>query len=94
MDRESIEAYLERFVGYASGAPMKLAAALLGAAGGGGDCLALGGFGPETLVNPEPRYFIVGAKSYGRNSAFLMRTGWEQVDDVFGLLEASFGGGS
>lgn len=69
---------------YASGAPMKLAAALLGAAGG--DCMTQTGFGPETLTNPEPRFFILGAKSYGRNSAFLMRIGWEQVEDVFGLL--------
>ncbi len=75
---------------YATGAPMKLSAALLGA-GGGGDCLAQTGFGPETLTNPEPRFFILGAKSYGRNSAFLMRTGWEQVDDAFGLLEEAFG---
>jgi thioredoxin reductase len=71
---------------YATGAPMKLSAALLGAGGGGGDCMAQTGFGPETLTNPEPRFFILGAKSYGRNSAFLMRIGWEQVDDVFGLL--------
>lgn len=70
---------------YASGAPMKLSAALLGAAGGG-DCMAQTGFGPETLLNPEPRFFILGAKSYGRNSAFLMRIGWEQVEDAFGLL--------
>jgi hypothetical protein len=70
---------------YASGAPMKLSAALLGASGGG-DCLAQTGFGPETLLNPEPRFFILGAKSYGRNSAFLMRIGWEQVEDAFGLL--------
>ena len=74
---------------YATGAPMKLSAALLGAAageGGGGDCMAQTGFGPETLTSPEPRFFILGAKSYGSNSAFLMRTGWEQVDDAFSLL--------
>jgi thioredoxin reductase len=73
---------------YASRGPMKLAAALLAASGtaGGADCLELGGFGPEVLVNPEPNYFILGAKSYGKNSAFLMRTGYEQVADIFGLL--------
>src|SRR5690606_31594122 len=75
---------------YASGAPMKLAAALLGASGDGGDCMATGGLGAETLLNPEPRFFILGAKSYGRNSAYLMRTGWQQVDDAFGLLAKSF----
>lgn len=78
---------------YASGAPMKLAAALLGAgpsSGTGGDCTTQTGHGAETLVNPEPRFFILGAKSYGRNSAYLMRVGWEQVDDAFGLLAESF----
>ena len=74
---------------YASGAPMKLAAALLGA-GGGADCMAQTGLGADTLVNPEPRFFILGVKSYGRNSAYLMRIGWQQVDDAFGLLAASF----
>lgn len=70
---------------YATAGPMKLAAALLGEAGGG-DCLAQAGHGAATLENPEPGFFILGAKSYGRNSQFLLRIGWQQVDDVFGLL--------
>jgi len=74
---------------YATSGPMKLAAALLASAGGGGDCLAQASHGPETLVNPEPGFFILGSKSYGRNSQFLLRTGWDQVDDVFGLLAGS-----
>ncbi len=69
---------------YATSGPMRLAAALLGDAGG--DCLALGSHGPDTLRNPEPGFFILGAKSYGRNSQFLLRTGWQQVDDVFDSL--------
>ena len=40
----------------------------------------------QTLTNPEPGFYILGSKSYGRNNTFLMRVGWEQVDDVFGLL--------
>jgi len=32
--------------------------------------------------------FLLGAKSYGRNSQFLLRIGWQQVEDVFGLLDA------
>ncbi len=71
---------------YATAGPMKLAAALLGAAGG--DCLALQSHGADTLVNPEPGFFLLGAKSYGRNSQFLARVGWQQVDDVFSLLDA------
>jgi glycine/D-amino acid oxidase-like deaminating enzyme len=69
---------------YATAAPMKLSAALLGAAAG--DCLDQQSHGAETLTNPEPGFFILGAKSYGRNSQFLMRIGWAQVDDVMGLL--------
>jgi cation diffusion facilitator CzcD-associated flavoprotein CzcO len=71
---------------YATSAPMKLSAALLGAAAG--DCLEQESHGPETLTNPEPGFFILGAKSYGRNSQFLMRIGWAQVSDVMGLLAA------
>ncbi len=80
---------------YATLGPMKLAAALLASTGSGGsggsssaDCLDQESLGAETLVNPEPAFFILGAKSYGRNSSFLMRLGWEQVDDVFALLDA------
>ena len=72
---------------YATAAPMKLSAALLAQDGAaGGDCLAIDPPGPETLRNPEPGFFILGAKSYGRNSQFLMRMGWQQVDDAFGLI--------
>jgi hypothetical protein len=69
---------------YATSGPMNLAAALLGE--GGSDCLAVASHGPETLRNPEPGFFILGAKSYGRNSQFLLQIGWQQVDDVFGTL--------
>ncbi len=46
---------------------------------------------PESLRNPEPNYFILGAKSFGRNSSFLMRLGFEQVRDVFTLLTGNPG---
>lgn len=69
---------------YASLGPLKLAASLLKQAGG--DCLAQTNPGPETLRNPEPNFFILGAKSYGRNSQFLLRIGFEQIRDVFCLL--------
>jgi thioredoxin reductase len=72
---------------YAFSAPMKLSAALLGAAGGGGDCLTQTSHGADTLVNPEPNFYILGIKSYGRNTSFLMRVGWEQVGEVFGRIE-------
>lgn len=65
---------------YATGAPMNLSAALLGSAGG--DCLAQPSVGIETLRNPEPHFFILGAKSYGRLNTFLLRTGYEQTDQL------------
>jgi hypothetical protein len=70
---------------YASRGPMKLAAALL-AESGSADCLTQTGKGPDVLKNPEPDFYILGMKSYGRNSNFLLRVGFEQVRDVFKLI--------
>lgn len=73
---------------YATEGPIKLAAKLLGEANSGaaGDCLAQTCDDASLLVNPEPNFFILGAKSYGRNSNFLIRVGIEQVDAVFDEL--------
>lgn len=70
---------------YASEGPMKLAAAMLAAGGGGGDCLAQESPGAEVLRNPEPNFFVTGAKSYGRGSAFLLGIGYEQVEQIASL---------
>ncbi len=72
---------------YATAAPMKLSAALL-AGSSSDDCMDQKALGASTLRNPEPGFLILGSKSYGRNSTFLMRVGWEQVDEVFGPLGA------
>lgn len=69
---------------YASLGPMKLAAALLKHAGG--DCLTVGSQGASALQNPEPNFFILGMKSYGRASNFLLKTGFEQVREAFTLI--------
>lgn len=69
---------------YATFGPMKLAACLAGAKSH--DCMKEVAHGPESLRNPEPNYFLLGAKSYGRNSNFLLRIGFEQVRDVFTLI--------
>ena len=69
---------------YASEGPMGLAATLLGSEGG--DCLVQTSAGVDALRNPEPRFFVLGAKSYGRNPTFLLRVGWEQVDEVVDAL--------
>ena len=50
------------------------------------DCLTQTSQGIEALTNPEPDFYILGSKSYGRNSSFLMRLGWQQVDDVFDFV--------
>ncbi|MBI1849170.1 MAG: NAD(P)-binding domain-containing protein [Planctomycetes bacterium] len=73
---------------YASEGPMRLAAALLSSASSNpsGDCLAQTTHGADTLRNPEPNFFILGAKSYGRGSSFLLKIGIEQVGQAMTLL--------
>ncbi|MCH1570863.1 MAG: lysine N(6)-hydroxylase/L-ornithine N(5)-oxygenase family protein [Longimicrobiales bacterium] len=72
---------------YATSGPMNLAAALM--ASSSADCLTQESQGVDTLKNPEPDFYILGSKSYGRNSTFLLRVGWAQVDEVFSLLSTS-----
>jgi thioredoxin reductase len=74
---------------YETLAPMKLAAALQGA--GSRDCTAIPAFGAELLASPEPDFYILGAKSYGRSSEFLLQTGYRQVADVLARLAESAG---
>jgi thioredoxin reductase len=69
---------------YATEAPMALAAALLKHAGS--DCTSIPPQGANTLRTTEPGFFVLGAKSYGRNSQFLLKTGFEQVREVFTLI--------
>ncbi|WP_067461028.1 FAD-dependent oxidoreductase [Actinomadura macra] len=42
--------------------------------------------GYRELAQPEPGYFIVGMKSYGRAPTFLMATGYEQVRSIVASL--------
>ena len=69
---------------YAVQGPLKLATVLLDQRGAEYAEKATGG--PETLRNPEPAFFILGAKSFGRNGQFLLYRGFEQVRDVFALI--------
>jgi thioredoxin reductase len=69
---------------YATLGPIRLAAVLLGETSA--DCLAPSTAGSDALRTAEPGFFILGAKSYGTTSTFLLRVGWQQVDDVFGAL--------
>ena len=69
---------------YASFGPMKLAAALSGSASA--DCLDQKTCGAQTLLNPEPNFYILGAKSYGRKSNFLLAVGLQQIREVFTII--------
>ena len=42
--------------------------------------------GHRELAHPEPGFYTVGAKSYGRAPNFLMATGFEQVRSVVAAL--------
>lgn len=70
---------------YASLGPMKLAAALV-ASGADGDCTAQPLLGFESLRTPEPDFYILGSKSYGRTSTFMLPVGHAQIRTVFGAL--------
>jgi len=41
---------------------------------------------PELLRQPEPNFFVIGIKSYGRDAGFLMQNGFRQVRDVYELI--------
>ncbi len=69
---------------YSTQGPIKLAAKLLGETSS--DCIAQTSHGSDVLKNPEPNFFILGSKSYGRNSNFLLKVGIEQVCDVLTSL--------
>jgi hypothetical protein len=69
---------------YATGGPMKLAAALAG--DNSGDCLEQVSHGSQSLVTSEPDFYVLGAKSYGRNPSFLVSTGLQQVRDLFTII--------
>lgn len=71
---------------YATQGPIKLAASLLDETSG--DCLKQSGAQGDLLVNPEPNFFILGAKSYGRDSRFLIQVGLKQIEEVIALIKA------
>ena len=70
---------------HASEAPVKLASAL----GPERDCLAAPVVGADALAHPEPDFYILGHKSYGRRSDFLLETGYRQVAEVIERLAGS-----
>ncbi len=69
---------------YATGGPMQLASALAQYASM--DCLDQTSHGPQSLLTSEPDFYILGAKSYGRNSNFLVSVGLQQIRDLFTII--------
>jgi hypothetical protein len=65
-----------------------LLTATLAAPAASGDCLSQVAHGAETLRTPEPGYYILGAKSYGRNPNFILPVGRTQIEEVSSLLDA------
>ncbi|REJ65049.1 MAG: hypothetical protein DWQ31_19340 [Planctomycetota bacterium] len=82
-DRQLYE-QLQVYECYATGAPMKLAASLVGQTSA--DCLRQSSGGPELLVTSEPDFYILGSKSYGRDSRFLVAIGLAQVRELFSSI--------
>lgn len=42
--------------------------------------------GSHVLINPEPNFYVLGSKSFGRNSNFLLAIGLQQIRDVFTVI--------
>lgn len=80
----SLYAELQVHECYASGGPMRLALALAGKSSA--DCLDQAPSGAQALMTTEPNFYILGMKSYGRDSRFLLRLGHEQVRELFSVI--------
>jgi len=74
---------------YASRGTMKLSSALMGVPAA--DCLTTPAFAGDVLANPEPDFWILGNKSYGRSPNFLLETGYRQVADVVARMAERIG---
>lgn len=69
---------------YATEGPIKLAATLLGESSA--DCLQQQCGAADTLTTPEPDFYVLGSKSYGRESNFLYRVGLDQIRVLFAAI--------
>jgi hypothetical protein len=49
-------------------------------------CGTVPAHGVDELAHPEPGYYAIGVKSYGRAPTFLMATGYEQARSVVAAL--------
>lgn len=81
---DSIYRELQVHACYATEGAMKLSAALLGSTST--DCLDVPAMGADTLAHPEPDFYVLGNKSYGRSNRFLLDAGFRHVDEVIEKL--------
>lgn len=73
----------------ATDGPMQLASRLVAQAQAmpaSADCPDGTSHGPESLRTSEPNFYLLGSKSYGRRSQFLLSIGFEQIRDLFTIL--------
>ena len=87
----SLASELRLHLCYETDGPIRLAAALKGARAGAdaaaaSDCMQQAAPGPDQLKTPEPHFYIIGYKSFGRDSQFLLKTGHGQVAAIVELL--------
>lgn len=75
---DSLHRELQTRTSYATRGVSRLAAALEGAT----DCLDAPAVDIDALAHPEPDFFLLGHKSYGRSSHFLLETGYRQAAAV------------
>lgn len=69
---------------YRTKGPMALAVKLMSS--NSADCLAQTSHGASSMLTTEENFFIVGIKSYGKQTNFLLKIGFEQVGQVFELI--------
>jgi hypothetical protein len=54
------------------------------------DCLSVPKVKPGDLASGEPRFHLIGAKSYGRARTFLLQTGYAQLETILDTLFATY----
>jgi hypothetical protein len=69
---------------YRTKGPLALAVKLLSS--GNTDCLKQISHGANSMLTTEKNFFIAGNKSYGKQTNFLMKIGFEQVSEIFQLI--------
>ncbi len=69
--------------------PIALATSL--SAAGSKGCTSAPALGADSLASPEPNFYVLGHKSYGRARDFLLETGYRQAADAVARLAESLG---